>query len=591
MLVYGDAAWKVAPGQMLESIRRAVGELHQVPAGIERHAALVTCFIEAGCLLQGVADAEFAARGGVDAASPTQAAAIALLASLAQAVRASWESGFVRVVPPPPELFQSAEAAVPSVEVSIKQPEGYAFYAVYPEGYAQAASALAGPDPVRVVGIRSIGTGLAAMVAAATGAPTPVTVRPMGPPFRRELSLAPELRREIVQADPRTRFAIVDEGPGLSGSSFGAVADLLEASGVLPRRIHFFPSHAGDLGPEAHPRHRDRWRTAARHLAPFDDLVLRSEHPSHRLETWIADLVGTLTEPLADLSAGTWRRLRYADERHWPAAHIQQERRKYLARTASGAWLVKFAGLGREGAAKAERGRALAKAGFCPEVAGFRHGFGVERWVEPARALDPDRMDRKTLVDTLGCYLGFRARSFPAPSNGSASLENLWAMARHNAEEAIGPAAATLDRLRPACARLETRVRRVETDNRLHAWEWLVTPSGRILKTDALDHHSGHDLVGCQDIAWDVAGAACELALSPEEQERLCRGIEATSGRSVDRALLDFYRPCYLAFQLGFHTLAATSLAGSPEEPRLRRAAAAYAERLETWCGRPARPV
>ena len=35
-----------------------------------------------------------------------------------------------------------------------------------------------------------------------------------------------------------------------------------------------------------------------------------------------------------------------------------------------------------------------------------------------------------------------------------------------------------------------------------------------LLKTDALDHSEGHDLIGCQDIAWDVVGAATELELS-----------------------------------------------------------------------------
>jgi hypothetical protein len=29
----------------------------------------------------------------------------------------------------------------------------------------------------------------------------------------------------------------------------------------------------------------------------------------------------------------------------------------------------------------------------------------------------------------------------------------------------------------------------------------------RLLKTDALDYHAGHDPIGCQDIAWDIAGA------------------------------------------------------------------------------------
>jgi hypothetical protein len=37
----------------------------------------------------------------------------------------------------------------------------------------------------QVVGIRSIGTGLSTLVAAAIGAPRPFTLRPIGHPFQR----------------------------------------------------------------------------------------------------------------------------------------------------------------------------------------------------------------------------------------------------------------------------------------------------------------------------------------------------------------------------------------------------------------------
>jgi glyoxylase-like metal-dependent hydrolase (beta-lactamase superfamily II) len=58
------------------------------------------------------------------------------------------------------------------------------------------------------------------------------------------------------------RFVVVDEGPGLSGSSFAGTADALERLGVAPDRIAFLPGHGGDLGPEAAPAAVARWRTA-----------------------------------------------------------------------------------------------------------------------------------------------------------------------------------------------------------------------------------------------------------------------------------------------------------------------------------------
>jgi hypothetical protein len=101
-----------------------------------------------------------------------------------------------------------------------------------------------------VIGIRSIGTGLAAVVAAVAGEGSIVfSVRPQGHPFDRRLSLSPSLETAILNGAPE--IAIVDEGPGLSGSSFGCVADWLEDRGVPPESIAFFPSHRGTPGPYA----------------------------------------------------------------------------------------------------------------------------------------------------------------------------------------------------------------------------------------------------------------------------------------------------------------------------------------------------
>ena len=213
-----------------------------------------------------------------------------------------------------------------------------------------------------------------------------------------------------------------------------------------------------------------------------------------------------------------WRAIRYAREAEWPAGQAQLERRKFLLPTADATWLLKFVGLGSMGARKLARARSLHAAGFTPEVAGFRHGFLVERWIDGAVSLDQWFGDRDRVVAQVGRYLGFRARHFEAGAEQGASLKALAEMARFNTSQTLGEEAARdLDRLLQDASRLEGAVRRVETDNRLHAWEWLHTPDGRLLKTDALDHHAGHDLIGCQDIAWDIAGATVELNLSDSE--------------------------------------------------------------------------
>jgi hypothetical protein len=579
MLVYVDAERVVATRDALASLRGVMEAVSRAAPGIERHSALVAAFIEASELAQGLADAAFEARG-FDERSGAGDAALGLLLGLAALVGRSWRSGLVDqdAVPKGP-LDTLAGAELPET-IRTKQAEGYAFYALCPEAFFEAASRLDG-GPWRVIGIRSIGTGLAAMVAAALGDPAPITVRPVGHPFQRELAVSPELAAEVA-AEREARFAVVDEGPGLSGSSFGAVIDWLEGQGIARERIHAFPSHRGDLGPQASLGHRERWADLPRHVADFEDLLLRPAHGAQRIEAWFADILGAPLAPLADLSGGAWRHRVYGDESAWPASNIQQERRKYLLRTEGGSWLLKFVGLGPAPPRKLERAQALHGAGFTSEVRAYRHGFLAERWIEEAQPLDRVNVDRTALLDTLGRYLAFRSRHFSAPQGRGASLAELVAMARYNTEQRLGPEIARrLDHWNAVVPALEAKVRRADTDNRMHRHEWLALPDGRILKTDALDHSAAHDLVGCQDIAWDVAGAAVEWGLTEDETAGLADRVQRETGQAVDAGLIAFYRPCYLAFQLGAATMAAQALAGcEAEAARLKRAADRYAELL-----------
>jgi hypothetical protein len=586
MLVYGDHTREVRPAEVLASLRERLRQVGVMPPGLGRHAALVALLIEAGELAQGVLDMDFAEHHQ-DELSPRNEACLALPMALARAVRDSYRSGFTRYTPVPHEVLATLESLELPERVTVKVPEGYVYYALYPELYLEAASALQSlPRPPLVIGIRSIGTGLACMVAAAADAPVPpLTVRPGGHPFQRTLSLSPAFERELLNRARDAHVAIVDEGPGMSGSSFGAVADYLEDRGVPRERLLFFPSHAGELGPVASERHRTRWAQARRHTADFDPAPLLS---------WVEDLTGSAYGPLVDVGGGAWRRKVFPDERDWPAVHIQQERRKYLVLAERGTFLLKFAGLGGYGERRLARARQLAEASLAPPVEGLRHGFLVQRWLEGARPLPTSRgMDRAELMTRVGAYLGFRARRFPVEPGRGATPAKLLEMARYNTSQVLGEGyAGRLDVWASRLDRLSAEVRPVETDNKLQAWEWLVLSDGRLLKADALDHHDAHDLIGCQDVAWDVVGAAVELGLDVAEQDILAEYVARASGRAVSARLLDFYRPCYLAFQLGHHVMAATSLEAlvPAEAARLRRAAERYTTRLRDHLDAPARP-
>jgi hypothetical protein len=319
----------------------------------------------------------------------------------------------------------------------------------------------------------------------------------------------------------------------------------------------------------------------------MDELLLSE---GDHLGRWVESITGPLLSRLEDVSGGGWRLLRYPDRQFWPASNVQQERRKFLARTDGATWLVKFAGLGTCGWQKHALARQLHDAGFTPEVAGYHHGFLVERWHAEAPALDRHPIPRDRLVSRIGAYLGFRACHFPAEPHQGASLAELRDMARYNTKQALGEQTLSiLDRVLPDIEGLNGAVRQVFTDNRMQPWEWLVIDD-RLIKTDALDHSATHDLVGCQDITWDIAGAAVEFALSDRETQRLCAVVQEESGHPVSPALLAFMIPSYLAFQIGAHVMAADALAGSEEEARLRLATERYSTLLRDHLERQDQP-
>jgi hypothetical protein len=564
VLVFGDQVRLREPRSAVHELSAALRTILGMPVGLARHTALVGAFIEAGELVQGLIDG---ACPTLDCRTWVGDAGMRLLVALAAAVDASWRGQPLAADPVSLALTALIGHCTPDV-IEARHAEGYAFYALYPEAYLIAARATP-PGTRQVIGIRSIGAGLAALVAAATDAPLPTTVRPRGAPFQRSLEVSSALVAEWVAGD--TRVAIADEGPGMSGSSFGAVIDRLEHSGVSLERIECFPSHAGEPGPAADERHRERWRRVQRWVVELDTLLLRDG----TLARWIAGLIGPLTQSLEDVSAGRWRAKHFRSQAEWPASVVHQERRKLLASAASGTWLARFVGLGRDGDRALARARTLSRAGFTPEVAGLCYGFLVERWISapPLVVAELDRTARRRMVERVGRYLGFRARELPAEPDSGASLERLAEMVSRNATLALGAVPA----LPGSPAELASCVHRIEIDGRLHAWEWLVD-GGALIKTDAVDHCADHSLVGCQDLAWDIVGASVELELSAAERQRLAAVAGEAAGRPIDPDLLAFIRPCYLAFQLGRHAMASSS--GDDEAVRLRAAARRYAAQL-----------
>jgi hypothetical protein len=425
------------------------------------------------------------------------------------------------------------------IEISV--PNGYAWHALSPASYIAPAERFwreRQPRDAVVIGIRGIGASLSAVVAATLEQHgcrvESYTVRPQGDPSQKELRLADDLRQALTRTS-RAFYVVVDEGPGLSGSSFASVAEGLSALGISDHRIVFMPAWLPDgrgfvsRGAEA------RWRIHAKYAAAC-------ARPD---EAWI------------DLSAGEWRPVFYSDDSAYPAVQPQHEAAKFLNRQG----VVRFAGLGRYGAEKLRRARLLADARFSPRPIGLRNGWLAMEFVHGV-PLSIDILD-DVLLETMARYMAFRRQAFG--TGETARTADLAEMIRVN----LGVRA-------PRPPKTEA----VITDGRMLPHEWIATSSG-YLKTDALDHGDNYFLPGPTDICWDLAGAMIEWQLEDRERERLLKRYVRHSGdrRAPDR--LPFYLLAYAAFRIGYTKLAIDALPYSPDRRRFERLNEQYLEAVD----------
>ena len=558
MLVFGDLATR-RPGR--ESLRASIACFRRwidAAPGLERFAGLANAYVETARVAQGCVDEEFA-RAGADDLTPLHEAALNALGAMARVLQSSWGDDGEAA------SFDGAAAdafaaLAPDGEVEARVAEGFAFYALYPESCFDVAPADEGPAVV--IGVRSIGMALAPLLAQALNATLCVTLRPGGHPFHRECAMAPNLRGRLA-ALGAARFYVIDEGPGLSGSSFMAAADSIEGAGVARERIVFVASPAQGPGSAASQATRERWSMAQRRILDPQRAIARAL-ATRRI--------------LREASGGLWR------ENHangGAPANRPYERRKLLVENGDGLWLAKFEGFGALAQCRAEMAQALSDAGFTPRRGETLHGFALQRWIGDARALDA--APREEIVARLADYIAFRASRLAPPPTGGATMDGLFRMARHNCAEALGEdEAAALDAFAPGTDALARAEKPVATDNRMHAWEWIVDEDGAILKCDAVDHCASHDLVGCRDAAWDVAGAVVEFALSRDERAHLLARLDAL-GLAIDARLLDFFLLAYPAFQLGAATMAAQANEQWPNDAqRWRGEAKRYAAFVRT---------
>lgn len=539
---------RVSARAWIEQLGRALAAAHLACDADEARAILV----DAGELESAIEDARRPACDGSDSISRTLRA-LACAAGHALIAARRRERGLVRraLHAASGALERLRSHSLPS-EVERRAPEGFAHYGLFPEMYEEAAARFAAgrnPGPILCLGLRSIGTSLAGVVHAALaerGFPVEsFTLRPRGHPFDRRPILDGALASRMARSG--AHFVIVDEGPGLSGSSLLGTAAALERLGIPGERITLLPGHLPDERRLTAPN----WGRYTKYAGAFENVF----SPESLLD--LCD-----GHSIEDISAGRWRNAIGVDA----PVHPQHERRKFLARNSRGHPIVmfRFAGFGRHGAIRRARAEALAEAGFGPRVIGLRDGFLGLAFVDGTPSMaDPVR---------IGHYAAFCARTFATDT--AADHESLRAMAEDNLAECLGEewrgrAGRHFDRL----ARCDCPA--VILDGRMAAHEWIGTTSG-FVKVDAIDHGLDHFEPGPHDIAWDLAGAIVELDLEPSARDVL---IEQSGDPDIARRL-PAVEIAYRAFRLAYCTQSARTLADTPEGPRFAAQAEKHAAAL-----------
>ena len=525
-----------ASGQELKTA--LAGQLAR-PGGRCSHESLIVALLLAGELECGVGDADDADEADSEAARPVE-----LLTDRVADALLLVESGFTFQTSNFQNLTDAARALPAFERLSISTPEGFAYYALHPLAYVDVLNKIsASANGLMVVGIRSIGTTLSAVTAAAArfrGIKVQrFTVRPQGHPYNRRTEFLPKQLAMVQHAvSSGAMFAIVDEGPGLSGSSFLSVAEALEQAGAPREKIILVSSHEPNIAALCAA-------DAARRWSRYRNVAVASEP---RRPAQAVNFIG----------GGQWRSV-ITNTSEWPAAWTSLERLKYLSSAEHEPRLFKFAGLGHYGDQVFEREQEVAAGGFGPLPQHESDGFLSYPWID-GRPMSAGDVSQNVLA-RLAEYCAFRLRACAVELSGLTALQQ---MAEHNLREL------RLDL--PVLLRLE---RPLIADGRMQPHEWLLTKEGRLLKTDSGSHGDDHFFPGPTDVAWDLAGAIVEWRMSEQQASDFLDLYRHASGDDAS-ARIDGFIKAYAVFRSAYCMMAANAMSGSQEEARLDRAAAIY---------------
>jgi hypothetical protein len=261
------------------------------------------------------------------------------------------------------------------------------------------------------------------------------------------------------------------------------------------------------------------------------------------------------------VGGGEWRSLFIPDTKQWPASWIQMERSKFLSPDQQ--WLFKFEGMGRIGEEVRARAQYLAHAGIGCELEDGGGGYSAYRVVRgrPAHALSIS----PEILEHLARYCAVRESEFKTTV---AHQDPVADMVSFNLQQEFG--------LERDCIRCDLPIEaHVVTDGRMQPYEWIVSPSGQILKTDAASHGDDHFFPGPLDIAWDLAGVIVEWELQQGARSYLLETFRKITGRKL-QSQMDAYCLAYSSFRMSVCKMAVPTVGDPLERARLQAAYARY---------------
>ena len=519
MYVFRDGRLSV-PGYNLVS---ALSDALRTLAEAHDREKLLTALLAAGELECALADA--GSEHVTQASVITDAVATALVKDCRVENTERFLAGLKRINPP--EV----------VQLSVH--EGFAYYALHPLKFARVVEALGWNKNVGVVGIRSIGVALSAVTAAALNAcgatSSRITVRPTGHPYDRKVQLSREQQiwvRELRDAE----LLVVDEGPGLSGSSFLAAAEALEREGLSASSISLLGTRAPDPSGLRAPEAERRW-SRFRSLSTANEPFLPEG----------ADI---------PLGGGRWRDVLMMPGSARPSSWTQLEALKYVSSDQTR--FFRFEGYGHYGEEAADRSHELGQARFSPLYFGNFAGFGCYEYFD-GRPISPDQVT-PTVLAHVARYCAFRALEFAHVS--TQHTHELEKMVRFNWQNEFGA------ELEPG---FELKVvRPAVTDSRMLPHKWLVDATGEIRKVDAATHGDSHFFPGPCDIAWDLAGAIVEWQLRRDAAQMLLEHYAKCGGDDA-RGRISAYEIGYATMRMAYSRLAARAMGGTEEEALFAR--------------------